>query len=133
VRKRGGFTLIELIVVIVILAILAGIALPKYFDHGFDAKQSADEGAIGAIRTALNMAHLEHRMNDAPQNQWITSVNDIAGVMDADRLPAGITINGTQLEDQRGNTYTLRPETATEPAELTEDDDPDADPPFFPY
>ena len=52
-RGRRAFTLIELIAVIVVLAILAGVAVPKYFDHASRARTSATLGALGNIRTAL--------------------------------------------------------------------------------
>ena len=51
---RGGFTLVELIVVIVVLAILAGIAIPKYFDYSVNAKQSACQGTLGGVRSAVS-------------------------------------------------------------------------------
>ena len=52
-RNRGGFTLIELIAVIVILAVLAGVALPKYFDYAAQAKVSACKGALGGMRAGI--------------------------------------------------------------------------------
>ena len=52
-RRKKGFTLIELIAVIVVLAILAGVALPKYFDYADDAKRSATKGALGGVRAAI--------------------------------------------------------------------------------
>jgi len=125
--RSRGFTLIELIAVIVVLAILAGVALPRYFDYSDDAKESADEGAIGGIRTALNLAHLDHRVNDAPQSRWINSLDDIAPVMEGGALPEGITIENDVLIDQRGNTYTLTPETRTSPALLTRDGEEEGD------
>ena len=48
-----GFTLVELIAVVVVLAILSGIALPKYLDYSARAKSSALQGALGGVRTAI--------------------------------------------------------------------------------
>ncbi len=117
-RQRRAFTLIELIAVIIILAVLAGVALPKYFDYSSDAKTSADEGSIAGINTALNMAYLDHKLTDAPAGSRITNINDIDTVMESRQLPDGITINGAQLEDQRGNLYDFTAETASAAARV---------------
>jgi len=47
-RAQAGFTMIELIVVIVILGVLAATALPKFFDLGVDARAAALQGVVGA-------------------------------------------------------------------------------------
>jgi prepilin-type N-terminal cleavage/methylation domain-containing protein len=48
-----AFTLIELIAVIVVLAILSGIAIPKYFDYAAKAKESSCKGTLGGVRSAI--------------------------------------------------------------------------------
>jgi MSHA pilin protein MshA len=56
-RQQGGFTLIELIMVIVILGILAAVALPKFADLSGNARYSSINGALGAVRSASAIVH----------------------------------------------------------------------------
>jgi prepilin-type N-terminal cleavage/methylation domain-containing protein len=48
-----AFTLIELVAVIVVLAILAGVAIPKYIDYSTNAKVSATKGILGGVRSGI--------------------------------------------------------------------------------
>lgn len=52
-RTRRGFSLVELIAVMVVLAILAGVAAPRFFSYGSDAKSSALQGTLGGVRTGM--------------------------------------------------------------------------------
>jgi len=56
-RKQKGFTLVELVMVIVILGVLAAFALPRFADLSGDASKAAVSGAQGAVKSASGIAH----------------------------------------------------------------------------
>lgn len=54
-RNQGGFTLIEVVIIIVILGILAAVAIPKYQDLTGEAKEAAARSSLGAMRSAITI------------------------------------------------------------------------------
>lgn len=77
-KSNQGFTLIELMIVVAIIAILAAIALPAYQDYV--ARSQASEGFVLAsgARTAVTVYHAEH--------DTYPSGNDEAGLADAESI-----------------------------------------------
>jgi MSHA pilin protein MshA len=57
IKSEKGFTLIELVMVIVILAILAAVAVPRFIDLQSDARVSSAKGIGGSIAGASNILH----------------------------------------------------------------------------
>jgi len=56
-KKQNGFTLIELVIVIIVLGILAATAVPKFINLQDDARASVVKGAEGAINSAANIVY----------------------------------------------------------------------------
>ena len=59
-KSHNGFTLIELIIVMVILGIMAAVAVLRYLDSISNAEEAAEDAVISAIRSGLKQYAIIH-------------------------------------------------------------------------
>jgi general secretion pathway protein G len=76
IRRHSAFTLIELLLVLVILAVLAAVVVPKFANRSEQAKQTAAKADISTIEGALDAFEIDN-------GRYPTSDEGIAALMDA--------------------------------------------------
>lgn len=88
-RAQAGFTLIELVMVIVILAVLAAVAIPKFVDLGTDAKAAALSSVAGSLTTAAAINYASRKAS--PGNASTAAVTNCTDVNNLLQSPLATT------------------------------------------
>jgi len=68
-KTQNGFTLIELIMVMIILGVLAAVAIPRYLDTIENAEQASEDAVISNVRAALENYAI-HKLLDSGRRIW---------------------------------------------------------------
>ena len=116
-NKQAGFTLVELIVVIVVLGILAATALPKFINVSTEARAASVNGVAGALRSAVALSQSKY-MAVGNNNATRVTMQDgsVVRVARNTGIPTGARNGiGRALQSTDGFTVTYGPRTRFRP------------------
>lgn len=116
-KKQKGFTLIELVMVIVIIGILAVTAMPNFINLSGDAQQAATDGVASALGSASAINYAA-RTADAANGVAVDDCQDIGNALSGG-LPAGFTITSAAIGDNAAVQCTVTRNVTNETANFT--------------
>jgi prepilin-type N-terminal cleavage/methylation domain-containing protein len=107
--SRKAFTLIEIVTALVIIAIMSSIAIPVYLEYREDAKRSAEQQIVGAVRTAIHNQHAKDEIDG--EADWPANLDTVSAASPASPTSPffSLVLNTPVTDDWRkggtANTY----------------------------
>ena len=114
-KKRSGFTLVEMVIVVTILGILSGLGFMKFGDIQERSRENADYIAASNLATAANLFLIEN------PNDFTIDDEDNSKIIDIQKLKTNGYINSIPISQTKNKQFTIKIVQITDGTEISEE------------
>lgn len=105
-RRRHGFTLVELMVVVIVIGVLAALIVPTFFGRIGQSKQAVAKQKIASLSTAITLFYQDYGRFPVALEELVVKPDDVP---DDKWMPTGI--QNKDLNDPWGNPFVYDPDS----------------------
>ena len=114
-KKRSGFTLVEMVIVVTVLGILSGLGFMKFGDIQEISRKNADYIAASNLATAANLFLIEN------PNDFTIDDEDNSKIIDIQKLKTNGYINSIPISQTKNKQFTIKIVQITDGTEISEE------------